>query len=112
MTSYPLEDTRKASIETLVQFCINFSKVDTNEGKQTLMKALSMLVSRLAEVVKLDEEITVKISALNAYTELLKTIKSDVLVEEGHKDAIINSVYYALNGNSYSLCLLVYDVAV
>lgn len=98
LTAYPLDDIRKASVEALVQFCINFSKIETNEGREALLKALSMLVSRLAELVRLDEEATVAISALDAYTELLKTVKSDVLVEAGHKDAIMNCVLAVMTG--------------
>lgn len=98
LTAYPLEDIRKASVEALVQFCTNFSKIETNEGREALLKALSMLVSRLAELVRLDDEATVAISALDAYTELLKTAKSDLLVEAGHKDAIINCVLTVMTG--------------
>ncbi|XP_014468024.1 PREDICTED: importin-4-like [Dinoponera quadriceps] len=100
LTAYPLEDIRKASVEALVQFCINFSKIETNEGREALLKALSMLVSRLAELVRLDEEATVAISALDAFTELLKTVKSDVLAEAGHKDAIINCVLAVMTGDT------------
>lgn len=34
LMNYPQEDVRKAAIDCLLQFCINFSKIETIEGKQ------------------------------------------------------------------------------
>ncbi|XP_012138134.1 importin-4 isoform X2 [Megachile rotundata] len=98
LINYPQEDIRKAAIDALLQFCINFSKINTNEGKQALLKALSVFIPRLSELIRLGDERTVAISALDAYTELLKEIKSDVLVGEGHNDAIINCITDVMSG--------------
>ncbi|XP_076248556.1 importin-4 [Calliopsis andreniformis] len=92
LTNYPQEDIRKAAIDAILQFCINFSKINTNEGKEALMKALSVFIPKLSELIRLDDERTVAISGLDAYTELLKEIKSDVLLGEGHREAIMNCV--------------------
>lgn len=98
LINYPQEDIRKASIDALVQFCINFSKINSNDGRAALLKALSMFIPKLAELIRLDEEQTVAISGLEAYSELLKSISSDVSVGEGHKDAIMNCVIDVMRG--------------
>ncbi|XP_076749367.1 importin-4 [Xylocopa sonorina] len=100
LINYPQEDIRKASIDALLQFCINFSKINTNEGKEALLRALSVFIPKLSELIRLGVERTVAISGLDAYTELLKEIKSDVLIGEGHKEAIINSVTDVMLGST------------
>ncbi|XP_053972274.1 importin-4-like [Hylaeus volcanicus] len=100
LINYPQEDIRKAAIDGLLQFCINFSKINTNEGKEALLKALSVYVPKLSELIRLDDERTVAISGLDAYSELLKEVKTDVLVGEGHKDAIMNSVRDVMSGKT------------
>lgn len=98
LMNYPQEDIRKASIEALLQFCINFSKIHTDEGRKALLNALFMFVPKLSELIRLDEEPTVAISGLEAYEELLREIKKDVVAEAGHTEGIINSVYDVLSG--------------
>lgn len=56
------------------------------------MNALSVFVPKLSELIRLDDERTVAINGLDAYSELLKEIKSDVLLGEGHREAIMNCV--------------------
>ncbi|XP_020296536.1 importin-4-like [Pseudomyrmex gracilis] len=92
LINYPQDDIRKASMEALVQFCINFSKIDNEEGRQSLLKALSVFIPKLSEIIRLDEEPSVATCGLEAYSELLDEIKSIVIMGEGHKDAIINCV--------------------
>ncbi|EGI57688.1 PREDICTED: importin-4-like isoform X1 [Acromyrmex echinatior] len=92
LINYPQEDIRKASIEALLQFCINLSKINTDEGKKALLKALSMFIPKLSELIRLDEEPTVAICGLEAYQTLLRQVKSDVIAGIGHKEAIVNCV--------------------
>ncbi|XP_017888011.1 importin-4-like [Ceratina calcarata] len=98
--NYPQEDICKAAIEAIVQFCISFSKINTNEGKQALLKALSIFVPKLSELIRLSPERTVAICGLDAYTKLLKEVKLDVLVGEGHKEAIMNCVIAIISGST------------
>ncbi|XP_066592125.1 importin-4-like [Prorops nasuta] len=100
LSNYPQEDIRKATIEALVQFCKNFSKINTNEGNRALEKALSILVPKLSELVRLDDERSVAISALDGCTELLKEFKSGVLTADGHKEAIMNCITDVLSGKT------------
>lgn len=98
LINYPQEDIRKASIEALLQFCLNFSKINIDEGRKASLKALSMFIPKLSELIRLDEETSVAICGLEAYTKLLKEIKSDVVYGIGHKDAIVNCVVDVLTG--------------
>ncbi|XP_015437006.1 PREDICTED: importin-4 [Dufourea novaeangliae] len=100
LINYPQEDIRKAAIDGLLQFCINFSKINTNEGKEALLKALSVYIPKLSELIQLDTERSVVISGLDAFAELLKEIKTDVLVGEGHKDAIKNCIRAVMLGKT------------
>lgn len=100
LINYPQEDIRKASIEALLQFCINFSKINTDEGRKALLKALCMFIPKLSELIRLDEERTVAICGLEAYLKLLREIKSDVIFGGGHKEAIINCVIDVLTGRT------------
>ncbi|KAL0099728.1 hypothetical protein PUN28_019857 [Cardiocondyla obscurior] len=100
LINYPQEDIRKASIEALLQFCINLSKINSDGGKEALLKALSMFVPKLSELIRLDEEPSVAISSLEAYQELLREVKADVIVGVGHKEAIINCVVDVMQGNT------------
>lgn len=100
LINYPQEDIRKASIEALLQFCLNFSKINTDEGRKALLKALSMFIPKLSELIRLDEETPVAICGLEAYMKLLKEIKSDVIFGVGHKEAIVNCVVDVLTGRT------------
>lgn len=98
LINYPQEDIRKASIEALLQFCLNFSKINTDEGRKALLKALSMFIPKLSELIRLDEETTVAICGLEAYQKLLREVKLDVVFGIGHKEAIVNCVIGVLTG--------------
>lgn len=97
--NYPQEDIRKASIEALTQFTINFSNI----SKEDTQEALSQLIPKLSELIRLDEERGVVMQALDACTELLEHLKSEVLVYAGHKEAMINCVTEVLMGKKLKL---------
>ncbi|XP_069698314.1 importin-4-like [Periplaneta americana] len=92
MINYPQDEIRKAAIDALLQFCISFNDIKSPEGEIALSKALSMLIPKCAELIRTDEERSVVMTALDAYSELLKEVKGRVLEGEGHRDAIINCV--------------------
>ncbi|XP_015586290.1 importin-4 [Cephus cinctus] len=100
LINYPQEDIRKASIDALLQFCINFSKIGTNEGRQATLKAVSIFVPKLSELIRLDDERSVAIAALDAFSELLKELKTDILIGEGHRDAIVNCITDVMTGKT------------
>ncbi|XP_021926547.1 importin-4-like isoform X1 [Zootermopsis nevadensis] len=92
MTNYPYEDIRKAAVDALCQFCITLNGIQTPECRIAVSKALSMLIPKCAELIHTDEERSVVMRALDAYTEVLKEIRGPVLEGEGHRDAIFNCV--------------------
>lgn len=103
---YPQEDIRKASIEALCQFCINLSKIKTDDGKAALLRALSRFIPKLSQLIKLDEEQTVAICGLDAYATLLNDIESLVVEGDGHRDAIISRVVDVFTGIRLSVLFL------
>lgn len=57
-----------------------------------LLKALTIFIPKCAEIIRMDEDRAVVISALEAYSELLGELKGSVLKGDGHQDAIINCI--------------------
>lgn len=51
-----------------------------------------MFIPKCAELIRADEERGVVMTALDAYATLLTEIKGEVLVGEGHREAIMNCV--------------------
>ncbi|XP_011501436.1 PREDICTED: importin-4-like [Ceratosolen solmsi marchali] len=100
LINYPLEDIRKATVDALMQFCINFSKIETHEGKQATQKALTVFMPKLSELIRLDEERSVVMQALDACSELLEQLKSNMLVGTGHKEAIMNCITDVMLGRT------------
>lgn len=72
-------------------------------------KALSMLIPKCAELIHTDEERSVVMRALDAYTEVLKEIRGPVLEGEGHRDAIFNCVKDVMTYKLLILILLLFD---
>lgn len=98
---YPQEDIRKAAIDGLTQFSISFSKINSEEGKQATLKALNIFIPKLSEIIRLDEEKSVVISGLDAYSEILRELGSVALLGNGHKEAIMNCVNDVMKGKLY-----------
>ncbi|OXU25360.1 hypothetical protein TSAR_005639 [Trichomalopsis sarcophagae] len=98
--NYPQEDIRKAAIDALMQFCLNFSKIETSEGAAATQKALSMFIPKLSELIRLDEERSVVMQALDSCAELLEHLKSDVIIGAGHKEAIMNCITDVMFGRT------------
>ncbi|ENN75169.1 hypothetical protein YQE_08282, partial [Dendroctonus ponderosae] len=96
LVNYPQDDIRRASVEALQQFCISLHKVNTPESKQTLYKALQFFVPKCAELIRSDEERSVVMDCLDAFTKLLHEIKGEIFVGDGHREAIMNCVVEVL----------------
>nr|CAD7413427.1 unnamed protein product [Timema cristinae] len=92
LITYPQDEIRKAVLDTLLQFCISFSKITTDKGKIALLKALALLIPKCSELIRMDEERGVVMAALDVYCDLLTEVKRPVLEGEGHRDAIINCI--------------------
>lgn len=105
MLNYPQEDIRKAAIDALMQFCLNFSKIETIEGKQATQKALTLFIPKLSELIRLDEERSVVMQALDSCAELLEHLKSDVLICAGHKEAVMNCITDVMLGKHIDISM-------
>lgn len=51
-----------------------------------------MFIPKCSELIRTDDERSVVMCALDAYSDLLKQVGRDVLVGEGHREAIMNCV--------------------
>ncbi|XP_044765904.1 importin-4-like [Coccinella septempunctata] len=92
LTDYPRDHIRKAAIDTILQFCITLYKIDISETTQALYKVLQYFIPKCAEIIRTDEEKGVVMAGLDAYSALLKEIKCDAFVGEGHREAIMNCI--------------------
>ncbi|KAE8750906.1 hypothetical protein FOCC_FOCC002334 [Frankliniella occidentalis] len=92
MVQFPHSDIRRNAIDALAQFCISLTSIKNEQGEQALLKALSILVPKCAEIIHTEPDRDVVMSALDAYTEMLSELKSVVLIGDGHRDAIINCI--------------------
>lgn len=92
LVNYPQDDIRRASVEALQQFCIALHKVNTPDSKRALYKALQMFVPKCSELIRTDEERSVVMNCLDAYSAILDEIKGEVFVGEGHREAIMNCI--------------------
>lgn len=92
LINYPQEDIKSAAIDAVQQFCVTLAEVKTPEGKQDLHKALQMFVPKCAELISFDEEQNIVTLCTNAFGNLLESVKGDVLIGDGHKEAIMNCI--------------------
>ncbi|XP_075230407.1 importin-4-like [Lycorma delicatula] len=92
LLTYPQDDIRKAAVGAVTQFIINFSKIETDEGKQALHKAMENLIPKCAEMVRMDGDREVVMTALNSFKDLLKQVGAPTIAAKGHTDLILNSV--------------------
>ncbi|XP_065084506.1 importin-4-like [Ochlerotatus camptorhynchus] len=95
LINYPNEDIRKASIDALKQFVISLHELGNGEGvNQTIL----ILIPKLSEIIRTDEERTVVMSALDGYSDILEKVGSATMQADGQKDAIFGCIVDVLNG--------------
>lgn len=95
LINYPNEDIRKASIDALKQFVISLHELGNVEGvNQTIL----VLIPKLSEIIRTDEERTVVMSALDGYSDILEKVGAAAMQAEGQKDAIFGCIVDVLNG--------------
>ncbi|XP_055625825.1 importin-4-like [Toxorhynchites rutilus septentrionalis] len=95
LINYPNEDIRKASIDALKQFAISLHELGNTEGvSQTIL----ILIPKLSEIIRTDEERTVVMSALDGYCDIMEKVGAAALQADGQKDAIFGCIVDVLNG--------------
>lgn len=95
LINFPNEDIRRASVEALKQFVISLYKLGNVEGSQ---QALLILIPKLSELIRTDEERLVVIACLDAFNEILRNLKGAGLTADGQKDAIFGCITDVLHG--------------
>ncbi|XP_063703113.1 importin-4-like [Culicoides brevitarsis] len=93
--NFPNEDIRRVSVEALKQFVISLFKLGDIEGSQ---RALLILIPKLSELIRTDEERLVVIAALDAFNEILRNLKGAGITADGQKEAIFGCITDVLNG--------------
>lgn len=94
LINYPSEDIRKCSIDALKQFVISLYQLNNQDGvNQTLL----ILIPKLSEIIRTDEERTVVMAALDAFHDILDKLKTAAIQADGQKDAIFNCIIDVVN---------------
>ena len=95
LLNYPNEDIRQSSVEALSQFVISLYKLNNVDGvKQTLL----VLIPKLSEIIRTDDERIVVMAALESYNQILDVLGAATFAVDGHKDAIFSCIVDVLNG--------------
>lgn len=95
LINYPNEDIRKASIDALRQFVISLHQLGNIEGvNQTIL----ILIPKLSEIIRTDEERTVVMAALDGYSDIMEKVGASAIQADGQKDAIFGCIVDVLNG--------------
>lgn len=81
-----------------MQLCINFSKIDSEKGRENTKKSVEVLIPRLVDRARLDDEHGVATAAMDGFLSLIKELKFEVVAKEGHLEAIINCVTEVMEG--------------
>ncbi|XP_058459811.1 importin-4-like [Malaya genurostris] len=95
LINHPSEDIRKASIDALKQFVISLHELGNVEGvNQTIL----ILIPKLSQIIRTDEERSVVMSGLDAYSDIMEKVGAAALQADGQKDAIFGCIVDVLNG--------------
>uniref|UniRef100_A0A182MKQ1 Importin N-terminal domain-containing protein n=1 Tax=Anopheles culicifacies TaxID=139723 RepID=A0A182MKQ1_9DIPT len=95
LLNHPNEDIRKASIDAVKQFVVALHQLGNMEGvHQTIL----ILVPKLSEIIRTDEERTVVMSALDGFSDILQEVGAATFQADGQKDAVFNCIVDVLNG--------------
>ena len=92
MMNYPNEEVRQAAVGTMAQFAITLARSSVPEARAGFEKWIQVVVPKLSEIIRSDEERSVAMASLEAYAELLREAGPAVLQAQGHLEAIMNCV--------------------
>lgn len=82
-------------MEALSQFVISLYKLQNVDGTKT---ALAILIPKISELIRTDEERIVVKASLDAFCDLLDELKADLFMDEQYKDVIYSCIDDVLNG--------------
>lgn len=95
LINYPQDDIRRVSVEALTQFTVSFYQMKNADAVRT---SVTILIPKLSEIIRTDEERNVVMAALEAFNELLDKLKGDTFSLEDQKDAIFECVMDVMLG--------------
>lgn len=95
MIDHPQEDIRKVSIDALATFIIALFKQNDVQG---VANAITILIPKLGQIVRDDEEVAVVLAALESFSDLLKELKQLALADDKLCDTIFTCIQDVLQG--------------
>ncbi|XP_065362442.1 importin-4 [Calliphora vicina] len=90
MIDHPQEDIRKVSIDALTTFIIALYKQNDVQG---VGNAITILIPKLGQIVRDDEEVSVVLAALESFSDILKELKHIALPD----DKLTNTIFTCIN---------------
>lgn len=90
MIDHPQEDIRKVSIDALTTFIIALYKQNDIQG---VGNAITILIPKLGQIVRDDEEVSVVLAALESFSDILKELKHIALPD----DKLTNTIFTCIN---------------
>uniref|UniRef100_A0A6B2EDB2 Putative karyopherin importin beta 3 n=1 Tax=Phlebotomus kandelakii TaxID=1109342 RepID=A0A6B2EDB2_9DIPT len=101
LINYPQDDIRRVAVEALTQFTVSFYQLKNAEATRT---SITILIPKLSEIIRADEERNVVMAALEAFNELLDKLKADTFGQEDQRDAIFECVSDVMLGTVACQC--------
>lgn len=95
MIDHPQEDIRKVSIDALTTFIIALYKQNDVQG---VGNAITILIPKLGQIVRDDEEVSVVLAALESFSDILKELKHIALPDDKLTDTIFTCINDVLLG--------------
>lgn len=95
MIDHPQEDIRKVSIDALTTFIVALFKQNDVQG---VGNAITILIPKLGQIVRDDEEVSVVLAALESFSDLLKELKHVALPDDKLTDTIFTCINDVLLG--------------
>ncbi|KAI8126152.1 importin-4-like [Lucilia cuprina] len=95
MIDHPQEDIRKVSIDALTTFIIALYKQNDVQG---VGNAITILIPKLGQIVRDDEEVSVVLAALESFSDILKELKQVALPDDKLTDTIFTCINDVLLG--------------
>lgn len=94
LIQFPHTGVRKGAVMTLGQFCSGFHSLLQEAGaedKTALQRMLGTAIPTFITVITKDKDRSVAMATLQSLNEVLKAVKSLIVDEQGHPDAIANA---------------------
>lgn len=94
LLDHPQEDIRKVAIDALTQFIVSLYNMN---DESSVRNAIQIFVPKIGELIKTDEDCQTVITALESYSELLKTVKRLTIETQQLQTIIFDCVLDVLN---------------